>query len=129
MYYFCNFIKPTAPTQPPGNIRVTRFTADELRINWDAPPCGSRGGPVSYTFELLRVSPGTKPEPLVQNTVNTWIQIKPPAGYDHYIFKVATVNSAGMKYSEYINISPEVEDPTESIGIFAHFFSLFSCQK
>ncbi|XP_072039619.1 uncharacterized protein [Amphiura filiformis] len=104
----------SAPTAPPTNIHINEFSADELVIAWDAPPCGTRGGPITYTYELITVSDDSKAIPLIHNTLDTTARIKPlPAGYVRYIFKVATVNSAGMIFSDYINIFPAVTPTTK----------------
>ena len=79
----------TGLTAAPGNLRIPGSTATLLQFAWDAIPCGSRGGLISYRYTLDTTPPRTG------ITAATSIALGDLDPCTTYVFVVMASNSVG----------------------------------
>ena len=82
-----------APSSSPQDIELNRVTPTSLTYQWSQVPCGQRGGPNSYQYQL---SDGAGNEVVLDNTADLYITIDGLISCTRYYFKVSAANIAGV---------------------------------
>ncbi|KAK3933321.1 Down syndrome cell adhesion molecule-like protein Dscam2, partial [Frankliniella fusca] len=119
------------PTEPPGSVRCTPLTSQNVRVRWEPPPkVGRRGILDGYkVFFRRKLPPGLteawmtpRPEMEVKKTMNLETNLFGLAKFSNYTVQVAALTGAGEGVrSEPVHCSTEedVPGPPEQVKALA----------
>ncbi|XP_052126797.1 cell adhesion molecule Dscam2-like isoform X3 [Frankliniella occidentalis] len=119
------------PTEPPGSVRCTPLTSQNVRVRWEPPPKAGRRGVLDGYKVFFRRKPPTglsvawmtpRPEMEVKKTMNLETNLFGLAKFSNYTVQVAALTGAGEGVrSEPVHCSTEedVPGPPEQVKALA----------